>query len=477
MSASLPHVADRLFGRPHAIEPVALQAIVEGPAGRRILAGEPIEAKGGKKGKTSRDFRRDRLLALAGAETIASRDGLVQYALTDGGVAILPVAGVLTQKFDWLAALCGWTTYDAIKATLAATIEDYRVRAILLDVDSPGGEASGMLDIADAILAARQEKPIWAVANPCAASAAYGIAGSASRLVLPRLAQVGSIGCVIVHVDQSAADKSQGLKYSAVYAGTHKIDGWGHAPLSESARASAQRDVDHVREAFAALVSRQGRMSKAAAIDTEAAMFTDDAAVAAGLADEVMTFDQALSALSDFVNPTSKGNSMNTEKLNSSTSLPAPAAKVDPAAPAAGAAAAAAAVPAKTMSAPGPGEKCELCGHTRAEADDQEEYVAKTPGAKAPQAAATAYSVEDATETAQLCQIAKAPQLASGFIGAKTPIAKVRATLAQRAADAADTDAIDPTPKPDGSAEAKVSAEWDDVVGKINAEQTRNTRR
>ena len=247
MSAPLPHVADRLFGRPHAIEPVALQTIVEGPAGRRILAGEPIEAKG-KKGKNSRDFRRDRLAVLADAVTIASRDGLIQYALTESGVAIVPVAGVLTQKFDWLAAMCGWSTYDAIKATLAAAIKDYRVSAVLLDVDSPGGEASGMLDIADAILAARQEKPIWAVANPCAASAAYGIAGSASRLVLPRLAQVGSIGCVIVHVDQSAADKSQGLKYSAVYAGTHKIDGWGHAPLSESARASAQRDVDHVRE-------------------------------------------------------------------------------------------------------------------------------------------------------------------------------------------------------------------------------------
>ena len=110
-------------------------------------------------------------------------------------------------------------------------------------------------------------------------------------------------------------------------------------------------------------------------------MFTDDAAVAAGLADEVMTFDEALSALADFSNPTSKGNSMAAEKLNSSTSLTPAAAKTDPAAPAA-AAAEAAAVPAKTMSAPGPGEKCELCGQTRAETDEQEEYVAQVPGAK-----------------------------------------------------------------------------------------------
>jgi len=491
MSASLPHVADRLFGRPHAIEPVALQAIVEGPAGRRILSGEPIEAKG--KGKKSRDFRGDRLAVLADAVTIASRDGLVQYALTPDGIAIIPVAGVLTQKFDWLAALCGWTTYDAIKATLAAAMEDYRVSAILLDVDSPGGEASGMLDISDAIIAARQIKPIWSVANSCAASAAYGIAGSASRLVLPRLAQVGSIGCVIVHVDQSAADKSQGLKYSAVYSGTHKIDGWGHAPLSESARASAQHDVDYVRAAFASLVGRQGRMSSAAALETEAAMFTDDVAVTAGLADEVMTFDEALKALSDFANPNAKGNSMNTQRLQASTALTHPAAAAaapkDPLAPAANAApakpaaeaasaaeSAAAAVP-HAMSAPGPGEKCELCGQTRAEdGADQEEYVAETgapPRHAHNPAPAKVYSLEDATETAQLCQIAQAPQLASGFIASKTPIAKVRSTLAQRASDAADADHIDSTTPPGGSAEASVAAQWDEVVGKVNAEQAR----
>jgi hypothetical protein len=178
---------------------------------------------------------------------------------------------------------------------------------------------------------------------------------------------------------------------------------------------------------------------------------------------------------------------MNTQKLNSSTALtpPAAAAKPDPAKPALGiqvdgvpVATAAATKPAKTMSAPGPGEKCELCGHTRAESDDQEEYVAAAPARPAPHAQAEpAYSVEDATETAQICQIAQAPQLASGFIAAKTSIAKVRATLAQRAADAADAAAIDPTAPPGGSAEAAVASQWDAIVGKINAENAPRTRR
>lgn len=462
MSFALPHVADRLFGRPHAIEPVALQLIVEGPAGRRVLAGEPLEA--GKKGRKSRDFRSDRLAALAGAEMVATKDGLVQYALTPDGIAIIPIAGVLTQKFDWLAAACGWTTYDAVRATLAAALDDYRVSAMMLDVDSPGGEAAGMLDIADAILAARETKPIWAVANPFAASAAYAIAGSASRLVLPRLAQVGSIGCVVIHVDQSASDKAQGLKYTAIYAGAHKVDGWGHAPLSDGARASAQRDVDHVHNVFAALVGRQGRTSAAAALATEAAMFADDAAVEVGLADEVMTFDDALGALAETAK-SNRGGTMSAATLKTTTAL-MPLAPASAAVPAASSAS-------QAMSAPGPGEKCELCGQNMP--PDGEEHVEKAQAAAIAAAtpstaASSAYSVEDATETAQLCQIASAPQLASAFIAAKTPLNKVRGALAKRAADAADAAAVDPTAPPAGKAEAAVSAMWDDIVGKINAQ-------
>ncbi len=265
----LPHVAGHLFGRPHAIEPAALQAIIEGPAGRRILSGEPIELKRGKRG---RDFRRDRL-ALVDGDAVSSPDGLVQYALSPDGIAVVPIAGVLTQKFDWLAALCGWTTYDGLTATLAAALADYRVRAILLDVDSPGGAAAGMIETARAITAARAEKPVWAIANALAASAAYALAGSAEHLSVTELARIGSIGCVVVHCDQSAADKAEGLRYTAVYSGARKIDGWGHAPLSEEAFAVAKAEVDFVRDKFATLVGGQGRLSVADAQATEAAIY------------------------------------------------------------------------------------------------------------------------------------------------------------------------------------------------------------
>ena len=69
------------------------------------------------------------------------------------------------------------------------------MRAILFDIDSPGGVADGAFDLTDEIFAARgQGKPIWAMANSLAASAAYAIASAADVVLLPRLAQVGSIG-------------------------------------------------------------------------------------------------------------------------------------------------------------------------------------------------------------------------------------------------------------------------------------------
>lgn len=482
MPFALPHIADRLFGRPHAIDPVALMAIIDGPAGRRVLAGE-APAQSGKKGKNGRDFRYERAAAMAGraGEVVASADGLVQYALLPSGIAMIPVAGLLTQKFDWLAAECGWTTYDGLAATLVAALDDGRVGAIMLDVDSPGGEAAGMIETAELIRLARADKPIWAVANSLAASAAYALFGAAGRCFVTDLGRVGSIGCVVVHCDQSGADRAEGLRYTAIYSGARKIDGWAHAPLSEQARSVAQAEVDFVRDKFAALVGGQGRLSAAQALATDAAVYSGENAVAAGLADGVMSLNEAIAALADAIAPKtylSQGGTMSTAALKSSTSPAAIAAATSPATGASASSSApagegrgegASSVSPKTeMTAPAPGEKCSLCGQMMP--DDEEHVKQATIAALAASAvAAAAYSVDDAARTVELCTIARATQLAAGFIAAKTPLPKVRATLLQRAADAADAVAIDAASPPAGHSEAAVAAQWDDIVGKLNA--------
>ena len=495
MTVAYPNVADRLFGRAHAIEPIALRAIIEGPIGQRVLAGERIEVHAGKK---AAKMRRGRASAMVEAESVRSGDGISEYALTRDGVAILSIAGALSKRFDWLAAACGFSTYEGLGASLESALADYRVRAILLDVDSPGGQVDGMFDLADRILAARARLPVWAVANSVAASAAYALAGSAEKLYLPRLAQVGSIGAVMMHIDQSAQDQARGLKYSAVFSGARKIDGWDHASLSAEARAAMQARVDHCRAALADLVGRQGRMSAKDALATEAAVYSDTDAVDARLADDVRTFDDVLAALTAQVSqnsqPRTAAAAANTgaqamattqkdQMLNGASPTAVAAAQRSATVPAADAPVAAtsatpvasepaAAPPAVAAAAkPAPGETCATCGQVMP--DDDDDGVPNDPNAAAP-----GYSVEMAMETMDLCAIAKVPvSEAKAFVKAKAPIATVRAELARRAADATDALAVDGTAKPSGAAEANVAAAWDSVVADLNSKLPGNARR
>ena len=231
MNVAYPRVASRLFGHAHAVEPTALRAILDGPAAARILAAE-------RPRRVAKATVSDRLEVLANdlhAEPVAVNGELGEYLLTGDGVAIVPVYGILSRRFDWLTAMCGWTTYQGLSATFKAVLADTRVSAILMDVDSPGGECGGLIDIANEIMAARDMKPIWAVANDLAASAAYAIAGCAEKLILPTLGQVGSIGAMMVHIDETKADAVAGLKYTAIHSGARKMDGWSHAELEPAA--------------------------------------------------------------------------------------------------------------------------------------------------------------------------------------------------------------------------------------------------
>jgi ClpP class serine protease len=492
MAVAYPNVADRLFGRAHAIEPNALRAIVEGPLGQRVLAGERLEVHAKRKDRER--VRRAPVLAMVPAETVRSNDGLTEYAITSDGVVVISIAGALSKRFDWLAAACGFTTYEGLSASIEAALSDYRARALLFRAESPGGAADGMLECSNQILKARDKMPVWAVADSYAASAAYALVGSAEKLYLPVLGQLGSIGAFMIHVDQSAADQARGLKYTGVSSSPRKLDGWEHAPLSPEAKASAQARVDHIRDVFAELVGRQGRMSAKAAIATDGQVYSDQAAVDAKLADGIKTFDEALKALTAEISKSSFTPNPGASAMTNEDQLltgasggaiaaaanhpaaataetkPAAEAAVDtkPAAaiadvPAAAAAAAPAVAAAAAASKPKPGEACATCGQVMP--DDDDDGMPNDPDATA----AGNYTMATMTKTLELCAIARVPaSTAQAFVTAKAPLAKVRAELAAQSAKAADAVAIDGTGKPAGDTEASVAAAWNEVVAKIN---------
>ena len=169
----------------------------------------------------------------------------------------------------------------------------------MLDIDSPGGEAGGAFDLADQIVAARQVKPIWAVANDDAFSAAYAIASAAARVYVTRTGGVGSVGVIALHVDQSQRDAMNGLRYTAVYAGDRKNDMSPHAPLSTDAAQALQAEVDRLYGLFVSTVAANRNLSVQDVQDTEAGLYFAQDAIDVGLADVVGTLDDALIALSE----------------------------------------------------------------------------------------------------------------------------------------------------------------------------------
>ncbi len=289
----LPHIAGRVFATPLMISRAKLDVIVSIIAPR--LQGE----------------------ALPPAASSAARG----YNVETGGIAIIPITGTLVRRTVGLEAQSGLTSYAEIAEQVQQAVADPSVRAILLDLDSPGGQAGGVFDLADQIYAARQAKPVWAVANEDAFSAAYALAASAQRLYVTRTGGVGSIGVIAMHLDQSQADTDEGLKYSPIFAGAHKNDYSPHEPLADPARASLQAEVDRVYGLFVEGVARGRNLSTEAVRATEAALFFGENGVAAGLADKIGTFEDALANLSTSLssstftlNPSRKAIKMTTQE-------------------------------------------------------------------------------------------------------------------------------------------------------------------
>lgn len=218
---------------------------------------------------------------------------------TRNGIAVIPVLGTLVRRSGYLTTACGMTSYDKLLTQAQAAFNDPSVNAVLLEIDSGGGEAGGVFDTAYRLrdMAKQSKKPLWAIANEGAMSAAYAIACSADKVFVTTTAEVGSIGVVACHLDQSQADALEGMRYTYLFAGDRKIDGNPHQPLSDDVKSLLQADIDALYGQFVQLVASLRGMSEQAVIDTQAKVYRGVDAVAIGLADDIKTKDQVLALL------------------------------------------------------------------------------------------------------------------------------------------------------------------------------------
>jgi signal peptide peptidase SppA len=213
------------------------------------------------------------------------------------GIAVINIEGTLVQKLGSLRPYSGMMGYDGIRQVLLTAVRDPEVRAIVLLTDSPGGEVAGCFDLADQIFALRGEKPIWAILNESAYSAAYALASAADRIIVPRTGGSGSIGVIAMHVDLSKMLDKDGIKVTFITRGARKADGQPYIPLSDEALSRFQKDIDAVGVLFEETVARNRKISASKVRDMEAATFQGADGVSQGLVDAVMAPDAAFRAL------------------------------------------------------------------------------------------------------------------------------------------------------------------------------------
>ena len=382
---NLPHLASRLYGTPLLLARAKLDVILS-VLGERVNWPESDLA----------------------APSIQKRPSIDAPL----GIAVIPVVGSLVRRTLGLDPSSGFTSYAEIAGMVDAALADPSVEGIVLDIDSPGGEAGGVFELGERIRSVDAIKPVWAVAADSAFSAAYAIGCSASRLLVSRTGGIGSIGVIAMHVDQTARDAQQGYRYTPITAGDHKNDFSPHEKLGPEAHARLQAEVDRLYAMFVDHVAAMRRLDADAVRATEAGIYFGMDAVTAGLADAVGSLDAVLAEFSSFlVARRARGHTM-----SDSTRLSAvtPSTLMEN----------------SNMPLTAPVDQPLTDEPVTSAAPDVDKPVADeaTP-------ATTDVSRADALAIAELCQLAGHPELTATFLAEGVSEAQVRKTLLASRAD------------------------------------------
>jgi ClpP class serine protease len=298
---------DAALGTSWAIEPYALEQLLTIAAREHEVTPETLE--------------KYRLEAMDRAEMMERR----------GSVAVLNVIGPLFRRANLFTEFSGATSYDVLRRDLQVALESRDITSVLLNVDSPGGQANGCGELAKAIFEA--SKPVVAYVGGTAASGGYWLASAASEIVIDDSAALGSIGVIIGLTDRSAAEKATGVRRWDFVSSQSPLKR-GDPDTPEGA-GEYQRMADDMADVFLAAVARhRGTTPETVASDFgRGGVLVGTRALEAGMADRIGTFEETLDRLSKR-EPVTRAAGMKTRPRAGNPS-PSASAAADPAAPAA----------------------------------------------------------------------------------------------------------------------------------------------
>lgn len=179
-----------------------------------------------------------------------------EVAAAPGNVAVLPIHGLIMPRVSQMRVSEAGTPLDALSRSFRELMADDNVKAIVLDIDSPGGVSSGVDEFASEMHEARGVKPVIAQVNSLAASAAYWLAAQADEIVVTPSGRAGSIGVYSIHDDVSGALAARGVKRTIIASHENKVAGNPFGPLTDEARAKIEKSIRYTNDQFVAAVAR-----------------------------------------------------------------------------------------------------------------------------------------------------------------------------------------------------------------------------
>jgi ClpP class serine protease len=245
-------------------------ALILSVAARENASIEAVEARLGRK--------------LENTRTVTERNG----------VAIVPVTGPIFRYANLFSDISGATSIQVLARDFTAAVNDPNVKAILLQIDSPGGEANGIAEFAEMVYAARQKKKIVGYVGGYGASAAYWIASACAEVVLNESAIVGSIGTIAAIPDPAVEHAGEVVFVSSQSPRKHAD------PTTEQGAADIQALLDALSEVFVTAVARNRSVDAETVLSSfgQGGLFVGAAGVEAGLADRLGSFEGVLAELS-----------------------------------------------------------------------------------------------------------------------------------------------------------------------------------
>lgn len=223
------------------------------------------------------------------------------YPVSDKGIAVVDVCGTLMKQESSLDDSCSSVM---LRRTMRRLRSDGTVRGVMLRIDSPGGSSAGTQDLADDIAALAADKPCHAYIEDLGCSAAFWAASQCGRIATNRTGIVGSIGTYAVLYDLSTAAAMQGVQVHVIASGPLKGAGTAGTKITPEQLAEWQQVVDALNGQFLAAVARGRKLSAQRVAElADGGVHVGEAAKAAGLVDDVESFDAALARLESALSP------------------------------------------------------------------------------------------------------------------------------------------------------------------------------